>query len=162
MRIDTQRFGTIHLEQDQLFLFPSGLVGMEMLRQWALLPDPSNPSVAWLQSAARGDRALAVVSPRAFYADYRVEVSRRDLACLHLSAEAELYVLSTLSGHSGRMTTNLRAPILLNLSRRLGCQIVTAESYPIQYALPTRRNDTAASDTRPTGVATKIAARRAA
>ena len=67
MRIDTQRFGTLRLETDQLFLFPQGLIGMETLRHWALLPDMENPAVAWLQSASRGDRAVALISPRAFF-----------------------------------------------------------------------------------------------
>ena len=67
MRIDTHRFGTLQLNADQLFLFPQGLIGMETLRQWALLPDPVNASVAWLQSASRGDRAIALISPRAFF-----------------------------------------------------------------------------------------------
>ena len=57
MRIETQRFGTLRLNAEQLFLFPQGLIGMETLRQWALLPDPDNASVAWLQSASRRDRA---------------------------------------------------------------------------------------------------------
>ncbi|MEP4224627.1 flagellar assembly protein FliW, partial [Rhodopirellula bahusiensis] len=61
MRIDSHRFGTLELNADQLFLFPQGLIGMESLHQWALIPDPDNASVAWLQSAARGDRALAVI-----------------------------------------------------------------------------------------------------
>ncbi|MCA9140219.1 MAG: flagellar assembly protein FliW, partial [Planctomycetales bacterium] len=101
MRIETQRFGNITLDQDQLFLFPAGLIGMETLRDWALLPDPDNPSVAWLQSASRGDRALPLISPRAFFPDYRVQVSRRELASLHMRAGAEMYVLTTVSGHSG-------------------------------------------------------------
>lgn len=136
MRIDTQRFGTLELNPDQLFLFPQGLIGMESLRQWALLPDLDNPAVAWLQSASRGDRAIAVISPRAFFSDYRVHVTRRDLACLHMQAGAEVYVLSTVSGHVGRLTTNLRSPLLLNLSRRLGCQVITGDEQPIQMALP--------------------------
>ena len=69
MRIETQRFGTITLDQEQLFLFPAGLIGMEALRDWALLPDLENPAVAWLQSASRGDRALPMISPRAFFED---------------------------------------------------------------------------------------------
>ena len=119
MRIDTQRFGTLRLNAEQLFLFPQGLIGMETLRQWALLPDPDNASVAWLQSASRGDRAIAVISPRAFFDGYRVHVSRRDLASLHMQPGAEIYVLTAVSGHVGKLTTNLRSPFLLNLSRRL-------------------------------------------
>jgi len=136
MRIDTQRFGTLELNPDQLFLFPQGVIGMESLRQWALLPDLDNPAVAWLQSASRGDRAIALISPRAFFTDYRVHVTRRDLACLHMQAGAEVYVLTTVAGHVGRLTTNLRAPLLLNLNRRLGCQVITGDEQSIQMALP--------------------------
>ena len=135
MRIDTQRFGTLQLQTDQLFLFPQGLIGMESLRHWALLPDFENPSVAWLQSASRGDRAIALISPRAFFDDYRVRVSRRELGCLHLKAGAELYVMTTVSGHVGKLSTNLRSPILVNLSRRLGCQVIADASQPIQQPL---------------------------
>ena len=136
MRIETQRFGTLRLNAEQLFLFPQGLIGMETLRQWALLPDPDNASVAWLQSASRGDRAIAVISPRAFFDDYRVHVSRRDLASLHMRAGAEIYVLTAVSGHVGKLTTNLRSPFLLNLNRRLGCQAITNDDQPIQKPLP--------------------------
>ena len=136
MRIDTQRFGTLHLNEDQLFLFPQGLIGMETMRHWALLPDLDNASVAWLQSATRGDRAIALISPRAFFDDYRVHVSRRELACLHLSPGAELYVMTVVAGHVGKLTTNLRSPLLLNLGRRLGCQVITDDNQPIRQALP--------------------------
>ena len=140
MRIDTQRFGTLQINPDELFLFPQGLIGMESLRQWALLPDFDNPAVAWLQSASRGDRAIPLISPRAFFDDYRVHVTRRELACLHLQADAEIYVLTTVSGHVGKLTTNLRSPVLLNLSRRLGCQIITGDDQPIQEPLPVSRS----------------------
>lgn len=136
MRIETQRFGTMRFTTDQLFLFPQGLVGMETLRQWALIPDPENSAVAWLQSASRGDRALAVISPRVFFPDYRVHVSRRELGALQMRPGSQLYVLSTVSGHVGKLTTNLRAPVLLNLDRRLGCQVITDDAQPIRQALP--------------------------
>jgi flagellar assembly factor FliW len=136
MQIQTQRFGTLELKTDQLFLFPQGLIGMETLRQWALLPDPDNSSVAWLQSASRGDRAIAVISPRAFFADYRVQVSRRELASLHMQGNSEIYILTTVAGHVGKLTTNLRSPLLLNLSRRLGCQVITSDEQPLQCPLP--------------------------
>ncbi|MCG8649887.1 MAG: flagellar assembly protein FliW [Pirellulales bacterium] len=136
MRINTQRFGTLELNVDQLFLFPQGLIGMETLRQWALLPDQDNPSVAWLQSASRGDRAIALISPRAFFDDYRVRVSRRELTALHMRPGAEIYVMTTVSGHVGKLTTNLRSPLLLNLNRRLGCQVITSDEQPLQQRLP--------------------------
>lgn len=136
MRIDTQLFGTLQLNPDQLFLFPQGLIGMESLRQWALIPDPENGSVAWLQSASRGDRALPMVSPRAFFPDYRVHLTRRELSGLQLRPGAEVYIITTVSGHVGKLTTNLRAPVLINLDRRLGCQVITDDAQPIRQLLP--------------------------
>ena len=136
MRLDTQRFGTLQVKADQLFLFPQGLIGMESLRQWALLPDQANASVAWLQSASRGDRAVPVISPRAFFDDYRVHVGRRALSGLHLQPGAEIYVLTAVSGHVGNLTTNLRSPLLINLDRRLGCQVITNDDQPLQEPLP--------------------------
>lgn len=109
---------------------------METLRQWALLPDPANEAVAWLQSAARGDRALALISPRAFFDDYRVHVTRRDLQTLHMTNGSEIYVMTTVAGHSDQMTTNLRAPLLLNLDRRLGTQVITDDKQPLRHPVP--------------------------
>lgn len=135
MQLITSRFGTLAVDDDSLFLFPQGVVGMETLRQWVLLPDPASPAVAWLQSASRGDRAIAVVSPRAFLPDYRVSVTRRDLAPLRLRTGDQVYVLCTLAGHVGRLEANLRAPILLNLNRKLGQQVVTTDQTPLRFPL---------------------------
>ncbi len=140
MRIDTDRFGSLQVDERELFLFPQGLIGLETLRQWAIVPDPENSAVAWLQSASRGDRALAVISPRLFVPDYRVHVSRRSIESLQLRNDHRTYVLTTIAGSPGKLTTNLRAPIIMNLDRRMGCQIVTGDDQPMQYALPSSGN----------------------
>ena len=137
MRIETERFGSLQIDERELFLFPQGIIGLETLRQWALIPDPENSTVAWLQSASRGDRALAVISPRVFVQDYRVHVSRRSLETLQLRSDHRTYVLTTLAGGVGRLTTNLRAPIIMNLDRRLGVQVITGDDQPMQHPLPT-------------------------
>lgn len=142
MRIETDRFGSLEVDERELFLFPQGLIGLETLRQWALLPDPENASVAWLQSASRGDRSLAVISPRVFVPDYRIHISSRSIQALQVRSDHRTYVLTTIAGSVGRVTTNLRAPIIINLDRRLGCQLVTGDDQPMQYALPTSTSST--------------------
>ncbi|MEM6471460.1 MAG: flagellar assembly protein FliW, partial [Planctomycetota bacterium] len=77
------------------------------------------------------------ISPRGYFPDYRIQVPRRELASLQLRPEAELYVFTTLSGRPEKMTTNLQAPILINLSRRLGCQVVAEAEQPVQRRIPT-------------------------
>jgi flagellar assembly factor FliW len=136
MQLETKRFGTLRVEDDRLFFFPRGIVGYESLKQWVLLADPESPAVAWLQSASSSDHAVAVVSPRAFFPEYRVAAEGRELSALKLRTDDRVYVLTTLAGHVGRLETNLRAPILLNLSRRLGLQVIVGDEQPIRQALP--------------------------
>ena len=33
------------------------------------------------------------------------------------------------------LTLNLRAPLVINLDRRIGCQVVTVDPQPMQYEL---------------------------
>lgn len=138
MRIETERFGCLEADDRQLFLFPQGLIGLETLRQWLLIPDFENPLVAWLQSASRGDRALALISPRLFVPGYRVHIPRQGLDAIQLRGEDRVYVLTTLSGKPDQVTTNLRAPVIINLDKRLGCQVVTGDDQPVQFVLPTK------------------------
>ena len=135
MRINTSRFGTLDLAENELFNFPQGLIGLESLKVWCLVPDPNSPAVAWLQSVSRAQQAVAVISPRAFVEGYRACVSSRDLACLQIRPTDRTYIVTTVAGHVGHLTTNLQAPIVINLDRQLGCQVVATDEQPLRYAL---------------------------
>ena len=135
MRIPTSRFGTIELDEKDLFNFPHGLIGFESYKVWALVPDPDSPAVAWLQSVSRSNQAIAVISPRAFVPEYRACVTRRDLATLKLRPGDRTYIVTTLSGLTGQVSTNLQAPVIINLDRQIGCQVVTTDQQPLRYLL---------------------------
>jgi flagellar assembly factor FliW len=135
MQISTTRFGTLAVDVDDLLHFPHGLVGFEDCRHWVLLADPRNNAVGWLQCADRPATAFAVVSPRRFAEDYRIRVGQSQLASLSLADRDRLYVLCVVSSQDDCCTMNLRAPILINLDRRLGCQVITSDEQPLQVEL---------------------------
>lgn len=135
MRISTTRFGAIDVDVDDLLHFPHGVMGFENCRQWVLLADPSNSAVGWLQSADRPETALAVVSPRRFRPDYRIRLNQERLSPLVMAEQDRLYVLCVVSKQAGACVMNLRAPILMNLDRRLGYQMVTTDEQPLQAEL---------------------------
>ncbi len=110
-------------------------MGFEDCQHWVILADGSNEAVAWLQSMNRPDIALPVVSPRRFIPDYQVRIEGRDVECLQLTDLDQAFVLSVVSNHDDVLTVNLRAPILVNLDRRLGCQLMTCDEQPVQYEL---------------------------
>jgi flagellar assembly factor FliW len=136
MQINTTRFGNIDIKADDILLFPSGLAGFEHCRHWVLLEDSANEAVGWLQSISDPAVALPVVSPRRFIPDYQVRIARNQLPMLQLSALDEAYILAVVARHQDRFTLNLRAPVIINLDRRLGRQVLTTDEQPVQFELP--------------------------
>lgn len=135
MEIATTRFGPLWIEDDDVIRFPTGLVGLEDCRRWVLLADDANEAIAWLQSVDCPEIALAVVSPRRFVPDYQMRVARRELEPLALEAVETAEVLTILGKAEGRMTLNLKAPVVVNPERRLGRQVVVNGETPVRHAL---------------------------
>ena len=135
MQLATSRFGTLDIESHDILLFPTGIVAFEDCRNWVLLGDADSPHVAWLQSASRPEVALAVVSPRKFVPDYQVHVTKSQISTLQLRAIHEEYVLTIVGKNERGLTLNLKAPIIINLDRRLGRQVVTSNEQSLQYEL---------------------------
>lgn len=135
MHVHTARFGPIPISPDDVFYFPFGLIGWEDRRHWVLLADTQNEALAWLQSTTDPDLALAVVSPRRFAPHYRIRVPQRELSAIELDDVGQAYVLNIVAKNNGLLTVNLRAPLVFNLERRLGRQVVTSEEQPVQWGL---------------------------
>jgi flagellar assembly factor FliW len=140
MKIHTTRFAAIEIEPDDILFFRNGLLGFEDCRHWVLLADADNAAVAWLQSMQHADIAVPVVSPRRFADDYQVHLDPSDVDSLQLTAVDQAYVLAVVSREESCLTMNLRAPLVINLDRRIGCQVVTADAQPIQFQLSSLPN----------------------
>jgi len=135
MDIQTTRFGSVAIEAEDILHFPTGVMGIESCRHWVLLADAENDALGWLQSTARADVALAVVSPRRFCPDYQVRVGRSELTPLALDDLKDAKVLVIVGKNDRGITLNLKAPLVINLEQRLGRQVVTNGDHPVQYEL---------------------------
>jgi flagellar assembly factor FliW len=135
MQITTMNFGPVEIDVDDILLFPQGVIAFEDCRHWVLLSDEENPALAWLQSVARAEVALPVVSPRRFAPEYSVRVGRGQLLPLEFSQFDQAYVLAVVSQSDGDLTLNLKAPLIVNLDRRLGRQVITSDDQPVALAL---------------------------
>lgn len=131
MLVETSRFGQIQSSQEEVIIFPQGMIGFESSRHWIIVPDPSNADVAWLQSLGDPNIALPVISPRKFSDQYKISISNRQLTSLNIRNSDRIYVLSVVSKSGKTLTMNLRSPIVVNLTKRLACQVITSDSLPI-------------------------------
>jgi len=137
MKIPTTRFGRIEFQGEDVIHFPAGILGMESCCRWILLADAENDALGWLQSTDRADTALALVSPRRFVPQYQIRVARRDLAVLQVDSPQEVQVLSIVGKSETGPTLNLKAPLVFNLAKRLGTQVVARNELPLHYELST-------------------------
>jgi flagellar assembly factor FliW len=135
MQISTSRFGFLTVQPEEIITFPAGILGLEDCHRWVLLADGDNPALAWLQSASHGEVALAVVNPRRFVPNYVLRVSRRDLDPLHVAGVNDAEILAIVGCHNDVMTLNLKAPLVINVERRLGRQVVVEGEAAVRYAL---------------------------
>ncbi len=135
MNTNTTRFGSISFQQEDILHFPEGLLGLEECRDWVLLADGENEALAWMQSIDRAEVALAVVSPRRFVPAYRMRVARRELEPLEFESLQSAEVLIVVGKSEQSVTLNLKAPLVINLDRRLGRQVITNGDLPVQYEL---------------------------
>jgi flagellar assembly factor FliW len=135
MQIETSRFGAVQIEADDILLFPHGLIAFEDCRHWVLLSDAQNDSLGWLQSVSRAEVALPVISPRRFVPGYQVRVARSQLLPLELTQFDQAYLLTIVSQDGPSLTVNLKAPIVVNLDRRLGRQVITTDEQPVALVI---------------------------
>lgn len=134
MLVQTSRFGQIQTSQEEVIVFPQGLIGFEATRHWVIVPDPANSDVAWLQSLNEANVALPLISPRKFATNFKLQVSKRDLAPLAIRNSDRIFILSVVSKSGKTLTMNLRSPIVINLTKRIACQVIASE--PLPLALP--------------------------
>ena len=134
----SSRFGPVDVSADDMFDFPNGLWGWEQCRRWILLADQQSDALAWLQSVERPGIALPVTSPRRFVPGYQIRVARRELASLELDDASAAKILVIVGRTARGLSLNLKAPVILNLQRRVGVQVATNGELPVRYELGTQ------------------------
>lgn len=130
MRIETSRFGTVELMEDDIIEFSEGLLGFNDIRKFVLLDDPDDEIFAWLQSCENADIAFPVLEPELFADNYRINLSKNDLASLGLTTMdgTRAFTIITIPEDATQMTANLKAPIVINVKKKQARQIVLQDN----------------------------------
>ncbi len=127
MELNTTRFGTIQIEEQDIVTFPEGLVGLSHLRRFVVIRHGEDTPFRWLQSVEDGGFALLMMDPWYFRSDYEVVLSDEDLERLHYSEDAVLITYVTVTIPPGKpqaMTANLLAPLVINATAGCGRQVI--------------------------------------
>lgn len=130
IQIQTSRFGTVQCEKDDLIFFPEGILGFADLRNFVLVDDPADEIFAWLQSCETPQIAFPILEPELFTENYQLNLTRHDLESLELKTAAGVrsFAIITVPEDPTQMTANLKAPVVINVAKRMARQIVLQDN----------------------------------
>lgn len=116
----------ITYQEDDVILFPGGVPGFDGLRRFLLLAIPEYEPFLWLQSLDNEQIRFALVNPLLFCSAYNPKMLKEQLEELELTDKEELrlYVIVTLHPEPAKTTANMAGPVLVNIRKRLGKQII--------------------------------------
>jgi len=113
LTIDSSRFGSLEIANEDVIEFPNGLIGLGGTR-YTLVTASEDGSFSWLHSIDDPSLALPVANPWHFFGDYAVELSDKDSEPITADpADVAVWVTVRAGAELSDFFANLRAPILI-------------------------------------------------
>ena len=115
--IDTHQFGEIEVTPELIFHFDNGLLGFEDLMDYVLISEESTEPLNWLISVTKPEIGFPVLSP------WHIDINYEPGEDFDPRVEIVM-VIVTLSDENGRLSVNLKAPVIINAEKLTGKQII--------------------------------------
>jgi len=131
--VQSDQFGEFEAPLESLFSFHGGIPGIEEFTEAVLVSargtaEFEDLEVAdafwWLQSTQDPTLAFLCVDPWLIEPGYEMDFDEK---LLQITAPEDVMVLAFVTIHEDTTTANLRAPIVLNTTKRLATQVVLAD-----------------------------------
>lgn len=137
MKIKTKFFGEVEIEENSIISFEHGLPGFEYLKDFVLLDSEDLPKFRCLQSIEESSICLLLLSPWDYFKDYQIELSDEEIRELDVRQEYDISVYNVVNVRQDKITTNLAAPIIINVINNRGKQIILTDTkYSIRQEIP--------------------------
>ena len=148
LNLSTSRFGTINIGEEQIIDVPSGMIGFPDSQRFTLLEHKKGSPFMWFQSLDDGALAFVLIDPLLFKPDYQIKIDAEDREALELTDASNglltLVVVNIAPMEPFEVTANLLGPLIVNVQKRLGRQIVLSNpQYSHRHPLPLNKNEKA-------------------
>lgn len=138
MKSLSTRFGSFEVRDESIVTFPSGLLGFPEQQRYVILDHDTEAPFKWLQSVEEPSLAFVILDPAMIHPSYQIDVPADALAEIRAEQKAELalvVILTIPSDDPGRITANLRGPLVISHQTKLGKQMVLSEDFPTRHPL---------------------------
>jgi flagellar assembly factor FliW len=130
VKVSTTRFGELQVNKDDIIKFQEGLLGFESLKQFFVVDPGDNTLILWMQSIDDSKIAFPIIEPKIFKPDYIAKLLPADMRSVELEniSDAKIYSILTIPSNITEMSANLKAPIVINNSKKIARQIVLQDN----------------------------------
>jgi flagellar assembly factor FliW len=126
MKVQTTRFGTISVNEEQVMTLVEGMLGFTECTRFVMMDDEIGEPFKWLQSLDVPALAFVVIDPAVILPSYHFSVKKEQIKALETEnvEDLQVYVIVTMSSNILDVTVNLQGPLVVNRNNRVGHQIV--------------------------------------
>lgn len=129
---------TTEKKDKNVITFNNGLPGFENLKTYVLEDIEGSEPFKTLKSTEDESVGFVTIVPFEFKVDYEVKLRSDVINSLKIEDPEDVLILNTVTLNSDikKITTNLKAPIIINSKNNLGYQmILDRENYSIKHPL---------------------------
>jgi flagellar assembly factor FliW len=142
LKIPTTRFGIIEVPEDQLIHLPLGMIGFPNHQRYVFVEHKKGSPFVWFQSVDDESLAFVLADPLLVRPDYEIQISPEDRQALELNETCAglqpMVVVNITPANPVQITANLLGPIIFNMPKKLGKQIIVYQvAYSTQAPFPT-------------------------
>ena len=138
MKTINTRFGEVEYDPSHIIHFPEGLIGLDQLKNFLVMPNQKQGPLFWIQSVDDPAFAFVVTDPTNFFLDYAVLPDEEERRKLEIDEGGTSFVLAIVTISSNKeITLNLSGPILYAPETGKGLQVILEDPrYDIRTPLP--------------------------
>ncbi len=140
MLIKTKHFGEVEIDAVNILDFQEGIFGFEENKRFVILLDQEadKSPFCWLQSLDHEATSLPLINPLNCFPDYNPVIAGELVEKIGEAVvdDIQLFTVVVVPEDIKKMTTNLKAPILVNIKTKKGMQVIAQdEHYGIKHNL---------------------------
>ncbi|MEA5010198.1 MAG: flagellar assembly protein FliW [Angelakisella sp.] len=141
MIISTRDFGNVEISSEDIIQFTQPIYGFENLNEFAILfNEEISDHFVWLQSLQDEGVCFTLANPEIVVRQYSPQLTddvKKQLA----NEEYMFWLVVVMSTNLSECTVNLKSPIVVCPSTKIGMQVILDENLPIRYPLLGQRKE---------------------
>ncbi|WP_028593794.1 flagellar assembly protein FliW [Paenibacillus assamensis] len=138
MEVQSTRLGVLEVDSSDIIRFEEGILGFSEYKEYVWLQAVGfKMEIDLLQSVDDADLTFIVINPFKYEPEYGFELSTiwKDKLMIESDQQVGVRTIMTIRGGE-RMTTNLKAPLVINITTQQAAQIVLeGVPYDVQHPI---------------------------